>query len=370
MPLRKKTSLGYTPTGAAMPTECTQYGTRMIEEQGGYSPILCPLGPDCYDIIDAVTGQVVVAKVKGKSQWLDLCSQFGYTQGGQSPPTGVQQQEGQCIEPSPTGSGGCRDVIPCPKGPAVSNNPNGAAAPGQGRRYTLVDYKTGELIKADVGDEIWTQYSVSSLPDAWVCDDPRCKPYCGTKPAETPSCPGVQEMDYQAWQDLVLKQKIEWENGGKKTLVGGPVRWKAPDGKTAISQYCYWPDGTSGEVPTNMKDGCPISCQEIYDQQHPAQQPAQPTPQPTPKPPSGEGMVPISIDIQAFTPGGMGPIPAQPLMQPRPAVPAPAPAPVPKAAAPPPPPPKPVEKKLDTGSAVGIGAFLVAIGAAAFFGSK
>jgi hypothetical protein len=288
MPLRKA-SLGFTPTGAALPTECTQYGTRMIEDQGGYTPIGCPIGPDCYDIIDAVTGQVVVAKAKGKMPWLDLCTQFGYTKDAQPPPTGVDQQQGQCIEPSQTGSGGCRDVIPCPKGPAVSNNPDGAAGPGQGRRYTLVDYKTGELIKEDVGDEIWTQYSVSSLPDAWVCDDPRCKPYCGT----TEAAP-------------------------------------APE-----------PEPTP-----------------------------EPTPEPAPEPPpTDEGMVPISIDIQAFTPGGTGPIPAQPIMQPQPLMPPPQ-APAPKAVAPAPVPAKPAEKKLDTGSAVGIGAFLVAIGAAAFFGGK
>jgi hypothetical protein len=170
--------LGFTPTGAPTPTECTPLGVRMIEDQGGYTPIGCPVGPDCYDIIDAVTGQVVIAKVKGSMTWVDLCSQFGYSQGGESPPVGENEPEGQCIELDPYGSGGCRDVVPCPKGPSVSNNPDGAAGPGQGRRYTLVDYKTGELIKDDVGDEIWDQYSVTSLPDAWACDDSRCAPYC------------------------------------------------------------------------------------------------------------------------------------------------------------------------------------------------
>jgi hypothetical protein len=151
----------------------------MIQEQGGYTPIGCPIGPDCHDIIDAVTGQIVIAKVQGSVPWVGLCSQFGYSQGGETPPVGENQPEGQCVEADPQGSGGCRDVLVCPKGPAVSNNPDGAAGPGQGRRYALVDYQTGELIKADVGDEVWSQYSVSSLPDAWVCQDPRCAPYCG-----------------------------------------------------------------------------------------------------------------------------------------------------------------------------------------------
>lgn len=184
--------LGFTPMGAQLPSECSQYGTRMIEEQGGYTPIGCPIGPDCHDIIDATTGQIVVAKAKGAMPWLDLCTQFGYQKDGQAPPVAAPESgSGSCIEPDPQGSGGCRDVVPCPKGPAVSNNPDGAAGPGQGRRYTLVDYKTGELIKDDVGDEIWNQYSVSSLPDAWVCEDPRCKPYCG-QDAAAPE-PDVQE---------------------------------------------------------------------------------------------------------------------------------------------------------------------------------
>jgi hypothetical protein len=175
-------------------------------------------------------------------------------------------------------------------------------------------------------------------------------------------------MPLQQWQDQVLQEKIAWENGGKKTTAGGPVHWTTtPGGQNATSQYCYWPDGTSAEVPTNFNNGCPISCQEIYDKQHAAPTPT-PTPTPAPKPPSSEGMVPITIDIQAFTPGGTGPIPAQPLMQPQPVLPPPAPA--PKPAAPAPAPVKPVEKKLDTGSAVGIGAILIAIGAAAFFGGK
>lgn len=285
--------MGFTPTGDAMPTECSEFGVRMIQEQGGYTPIGCPIGPDCYDIIDATTGQVVIAKAKGSMPWLDLCTQFGYQKDGQAPPVAAPESSaGSCIEPDPQGSGGCRDVVPCPKGPSVSNNPDGAAGPGQGRRYTLVDYQTGELIKEDVGDEIWSQYSVSSLPDAWVCEDPRCKPYCGTTEA----------------------------------------------------------------APTPEPEPTP-----------------EPTPEPSPAqepPPTDEGMIPISIDIQAFTPGGTGPIPAQPLMQPQPILPPPAPAPAPEPAAPAPVPAKPIEKKLDTGSAVGIGAVLLAIGAAALFGGK
>jgi hypothetical protein len=267
--------LGFTPTGAQLPSECSQYGVRMVEEQGGYTPIGCPVAgkTDCYDIIDAVTGEVIIAKANGKMTWIPQCGQWGYpnqgatgncpdgqglingqcgkaaipcpngdgtvtllevTQDSQNNVTGLTgrsfgvvteeeallnsrvlskysfdaatwcdpqddaepspaegQPQGGCIEPAPDGSGGCRDVVPCPKGPAVSNNPDGAAGPGQGRRYTLVDYKTGELIKDDVGDEIWNQYSVSSLPDAWVCEDPRCKPYCG-QDAAAPE-PDVQE---------------------------------------------------------------------------------------------------------------------------------------------------------------------------------
>jgi hypothetical protein len=125
----------------------------------------------------------------------------------------------------------------------------------------------------------------------------------GAAPTAGPSCPGVPEMPFQQWQDKILSEKQQWEAGGKKTLVGGPVKWSAPDGKTAISQVCYYPDGTSGEVPTNLDNGCPISCQSIYDRQKGGGTPV-PVP-PSTQPAAGGGPVPVSINIHAYTPSFM-----------------------------------------------------------------
>jgi hypothetical protein len=129
-------------------------------------------------------------------------------------------------------------------------------------------------------------------------------------------------------------------------------------------------DAPNENASISSANFCSLHSPEADRETQPTPEPTpEPTPTPTPTSQPSEGQAPISIDIQAFTPGGTGPIPTQPLMQPRPAVPPP-PAPAPKAVAPAPMPIKPVEKSLDTGSAVGIGAFLVAIGAATFFGGK
>jgi hypothetical protein len=277
----------------------------------------------------------------------------------------------QCIEPSPDGSGGCRDVVPCPKGPAVSNNPDGAAAPGQGRRYTLVDYKTGALIKDDVGDEIWNQYSVTSLPDAWVCEDPRCQPYCGTQATQTPG-PCATPPEQYAFRP---------QGGAPASAVLACPR---PDGTYDIV------DAASGAlVQGAINEGCFNQFDQITmaDAGNPKCPPpsggtpapeveAPPPPPPAPEPPAAPAPTPqppLSIDIQAFTPQGTGPIPTQPLMQPQPIRP-PAPPPAPKAAPPSPPPPPapkaPEAKPLETGSAIGIGLVALAAIGAALFGGK
>lgn len=345
MPLRRH-SLGFTPTGEAMPTECTDLGVRMVQEQGGYTPIGCPISgkTDCYDIIDAVTGTVIIAKAKGKMTWIPQCGQWGYAnpgEGDEGCPAGQGKINGQCGE----------FAIACPNGDGTytlleaTRDASGAVTGLTGRDFGSVP-----------GEQVQLMPRVGARPP----NEPWCKPKDVNYQEDISPCPNVPEMPYQQWQDQVLQEKIAWENGGKKTTSGGPVRWSSPDGKKLISQYCYWPDGTSGEVATNLKDGCPMSCQEIYDLKNAS---AQPTP-------SGEGQAPLSIDIQAFTPGGTGPIPTQPLPpQQRPTqVPMkqePAPAKAQWIA------PKPVEEKtLDTGAAVGIGAVLIAAAAAAFFGGK
>jgi hypothetical protein len=343
-----------------MPTDCSQYGVRMIQEQGGYTPIGCPIGPDCYDIIDVVTGEVIIAKSKGSMPWIPQCGQWGYANPGEAGecPAGQGMINGQCGE----------FAIACPNGDGTytlleaTRDASGAVTGLTGRNFGSVP-----------GDQVQMMPRVGARPPG----EPWCQPQ-GQIQEDISPCPGVPEMTYQQWQDQVLQEKLAWEAAGQKTTAGGPVRWSAPDGSKLISQNCFWPDGSSGEVPTNLKDGCPLSCQEIYDQKHPAQEPApeptqEPTPAPTPAPkppPQDEGMVPISIDIQAFTPGGMGPIPAQPLMQAPPLMPPPQ-APAPKPAAQVRVPVKPVEdKKLDTGSAIGIGAVILAAAAAAIFGGK
>lgn len=114
---------------------------------------------------------------------------------------------------------------------------------------------------------------------------------------------------------------------------------------------------------------CALHSPEADSETQPAPEPApESTPEPTPQPVNGNSTVPLSFDVQAFTPGGTGSIPTQPLMQPKPLVPAAQPARAPSA--PLPEAPKDATKTLDTGSAIGIGTILVAIGAAAFFGGK
>lgn len=101
------------------------------------------------------------------------------------------------------------------------------------------------------------------------------------KLSQGPPCPGVPEMTYEAWQNLVLQEKTAWEAGGKKTTAGTPVRWTSPDGLQTTSQVCFWPDGTSGEVSPELENGCPISCQEIYDRQNAQPGPSVQAPGPT-----------------------------------------------------------------------------------------
>lgn len=87
IPIRRPSrSLGFTPTGATPTAGCTEFGTRMIEDQGGYTPVGCPTGPDCYDIIDADTGTVVIKGIKGTTSGLPVCWQYGYSDPGAAAP--------------------------------------------------------------------------------------------------------------------------------------------------------------------------------------------------------------------------------------------------------------------------------------------
>jgi hypothetical protein len=94
-------------------------------------------------------------------------------------------------------------------------------------------------------------------------------------------CPGVQEMPYEAWQAKVQQELADWTAGGKKTTAGVPVYAIFPDGSKQLHQYCYWPNGESAEVPTNVENGCPVSCQELYDRQNAPPGPSVPAPGPT-----------------------------------------------------------------------------------------
>ena len=51
----------------------------MIVEQGGYAALPCPTGPDCFDIIDATTGTVIIKGQKGKATFSSICGTYGYT---------------------------------------------------------------------------------------------------------------------------------------------------------------------------------------------------------------------------------------------------------------------------------------------------
>jgi hypothetical protein len=269
MPLRRH-SLGFTPTGEAMPTECTDLGVRMVQEQGGYTPIGCPISgkTDCYDIIDAVTGTVIIAKAKGKMPWIPQCGQWGYA------------------NPGDTGN--------CPDGQGMIN--------GQ----------------------------------------------CGKAAIACPNGDGTVTL-------LEITQDAQNNITGLTGKSFGVVTEEAtPQNNRVFGKYSF-------DAAVWCKPKAPV------------QQPiSQPTPEPTitPTPQPSEDQAPVTIDIQAFTPGGTGPIYAQPIPQQQgptqvPMRQEPAPAKAQSVA------PKPVEEKtLDTGAAVGIGAVLIAAAAAAFFGGK
>jgi hypothetical protein len=241
----------------------------MIEDQGGYTPIGCPTGPDCFDIIDMETGTVVIKDNKGAMSWVPQCGQWGYANPGEvgECPTGQGMINGQCGE----------FAIACPNGDGTYilleavRDADGTVTGLTGRNFGSVP-----------GEQVQLMPRVGARPP----NEPWCQPQGGVQIEEDISpCPDVPEMTYQQWQDQVLQEKTAWESGGKKTAAGGPVRWSAPDGKKLISQNCFWPDGTSGEVPTNLDNGCPLSCQEVYDLQRKAPAPAPlPTPPPTPAP--------------------------------------------------------------------------------------
>lgn len=81
-----------------------------------------------------------------------------------------------------------------PAGGAPSSLPPGFACPTGGGKYTIVDYRTGEIIAENVIQEDWSKYvsDMTVLPPGRTCDDdPRCKPICGTPtpPPTTPTTP-------------------------------------------------------------------------------------------------------------------------------------------------------------------------------------
>jgi hypothetical protein len=295
-----------------MPTVCTDLGTRMIVDQGGYSPIGCPVGPDCYDIIDAVTGQIVIAKAKGSMPWVDLCTQFGYTNpgGGTTPP--------------PSGDRLKACELPGHPGWYLLRYDSGPSAGG------LVS--SSPLSKAEV------EKIAGTTPFSWTTDcpikpDERIWILCNTSPTT------------MAFVDAITGEK-RLEQAGQ-----------------APSPHSLCP------APSQQTDQQPAPTTAA-----PTPTPA-PMPTPAPAPvsaPAPEGPVPISIDIQAYTPGGTGPIPTQPLMQPQPimapkaaqSVVQPPVKPLPVAAAP----KEPESKPLETGSAIGIGLVALTAIAAAIFG--
>jgi len=101
----------------------------------------------------------------------------GETAGTAPPPQEpVPPAGGAPATPAP---GQPRDVLACPLG---------------GGRFTLLDYVTGELVEQNAGQEAWSKYSVTSLPEEWACQDSRCAPYCGAAgapPAAPAPAPGA-----------------------------------------------------------------------------------------------------------------------------------------------------------------------------------
>lgn len=268
--LRPRRSLGFTPTGE-VPAGCTPTGTRMIQEQGGYTPLSCPTGPDCYDLIDAVTGAVVIKGIKWSNfsegtapRWSPPCGQHGYTYGQSDAPAAVEQ-----------------------------------------------------------------------------------------------TIPGCANLSSDEWNTLVQEKEAAWQASGKSTLDGVCAVITTQEGTQEFRQQCWYPNGTTGgqagAIETVLKEGV-FSCEDAWKNTVcPALQPGS---QGYEKCPKGEGMIPISIDIQAYTPAyweAMQRGQPFPVGKPRP----PATAPPPSA-----PEPKPLAKSAGSDLAnIGIAAGVVAAGA-------
>lgn len=443
MPLRRR-SLGFTPTGEPMPTQCTDIGVRMIQEQSGYAPLACPSGPDCYDIIDATTGQLIIAKVKGSAFWAPLCAQFGYTDpGGSSTSSPTGEKLKACDLPGHPGWYVLRYDGGPSNGKLVSSTPLSKEQVQSVAAGRPIAWTTECPVNPD--EHFWVLCNVSPNSMAYVdlltggkrleqagqTDQPH--PLCPapsqqSSPAATSPCP---EMTMQEWTAADKAEQDAYDASGKTTVRGGCAVIKN-DPNTNSQQMCYFPGPNSAGAGGGLQAGLVgtpgakygpstggpmgsgvVSCDEQWKwmcqnivhpgdagyQYCPGQQPpptgvpaptptaapvpaAAPAPAPaptsapapTPSAPRPGGAVPISIDIQAFTPGGMGPIPAQPLMQPQPIAPRTAPA-APAAQAAPKPllvsaPKEPEKKPLDVGSAAGIGLVVLAAIAAAAFGGK
>lgn len=155
-------------------------------------------------------------------------------------------------------------------------------------------------------------------------------------------------MTPEEFDAISTEKQAAWDAGGRSTLDGVCAIVSYPSGPE-YRQHCWYPNGNQGSSSGGADSPAVaqmISCQENWARicqapvaeggeqgnpacpgaapaPAPAPPPEEPAPAPPPAPPVPEGPVPISIDVQAFTPGGGIPtVPMPPAFQPTPRAPA------------------------------------------------
>lgn len=123
------------------PGVCTPNGVRMTQDQGGYAGITCPTGPDCHNIIDGLTGRVIIRDISGSVAPNEVCSRWGFKYGepaGGYPPGGGTGGGGTTTGGAPgggadtpaTGQPGSGTYVPANL-PGGMQQPQGQGAPVQ-----------------------------------------------------------------------------------------------------------------------------------------------------------------------------------------------------------------------------------------------
>lgn len=200
---------------------------------------------------------------------------------------------------------------PTPTPPSGGGLPPGFACPTGGGKYTIVDYRTGDIIAGNVTEAEWPQYvsDMTVLPSGRTCDDDsRCKPICGTPEPPPDYYPATgQCSEGQIW------------NPDTQTCEATPATGPQGEPPTGLPSCCraipsadgttWWVEcqdsrGTQDGDPNDqiMKDWMAQGCVTS-----PESAPA-PTPAPAP--------APVAPPVTQVSPGASVPIVPRPFSQP------------------------------------------------------